>query len=289
MYPAPFLYHRPSGLHQALELLSRHKTDGVILAGGQSLVPRMNLRQETPKNVVDLNRIADLSTLAVVDDVLEIGAMVRHQSLCWDAEVSGLSLPSGFAQLLGRMAGAIGNLPIRLRGTIGGSLANASPKAQWALLSLLLDADIVIENAGGARCERYAEFLNRDGRTTLKPGDMITRVKIKVPSAHWRYGFAQLAPQQNRPASAFALAAVTLQDACVRDCRIAVGACTPVPCRLQALEDWLSGRPASVDGGNDLADVAKAAVRQQAFDLEPYLEHLAAVAITRAVAQALGH
>ncbi len=109
----------------------------------------MNLRQATPKNIVDLNRIAELSKLAVADDVLEIGAMVRHQSFCHEGAIGVLSLPSNLAELLGRMAGAIGNLPVRLRGTIGGSLANASPKAQWALLSFLLDADIMIENAGG--------------------------------------------------------------------------------------------------------------------------------------------
>ncbi|MEN3150768.1 FAD binding domain-containing protein [Neorhizobium sp. IRAMC:178] len=287
MYPASFRYHRPSGLHHALELLSRHKADAAIIAGGQSLVPRMNLRQATPKNIVDLNRIADLSKLAVVNDVLEIGAMVRHQSFCCEAAIGHLSLPSGFAELLGRMAGAIGNLPVRLRGTIGGSLANASPKAQWALLSFLLDADIVVENAEGMRCERCIQFVKGDGRTTLKPDDIITSVRIKVPPEDWRYGFAQLAPQPSRPASAFALAAITLEDARVRDCRIAIGACTPVPCRLHALEDWLSGRRASASGSDDLVEIAAAAVRQQGGENQPYIEHLAVVATTRAIAQAL--
>uniref|UniRef100_UPI003100AB88 hypothetical protein n=1 Tax=Neorhizobium sp. EC2-8 TaxID=3129230 RepID=UPI003100AB88 len=115
----------------------------------------------------------------------------------------------------------------------------------------------------------------------------MTNVRIKIPPAEWRYGFAQLAPQPNRPASAFALAAITLEDAHIGNCRIAIGACTPIPCRLPALEDWLSGRRASISCGDDLVEIVAAAVRQQGSGSEPYIEHLAVVATTRAIAQAL--
>jgi carbon-monoxide dehydrogenase medium subunit len=133
--PAPFTYHRPETLEEAVRLLAEFAPqDGRVLAGGQSLVPMMNLRLARPAFLIDINAVAGLDRLAVEDGLLRIGARVRHAA--FDRPLQ----PGPLTAMLADVARHIGHYPIRIRGTFCGSLANADPAAEWCLVAATLDA-----------------------------------------------------------------------------------------------------------------------------------------------------
>jgi carbon-monoxide dehydrogenase medium subunit len=148
MKPAPFAYHRPQSLAEALQLLAELGDETRPLAGGQSLVPMMNMRVARPEHLVDLNDLAELDFIREGEGTVEIGAMVRHRA------VERSDLIAATHPLLPAVARTIGHDAIRERGTVGGSLALAHPSAQWPLLGVLLDAriDLASQTAVG----RYA-------------------------------------------------------------------------------------------------------------------------------------
>src|SRR5579871_3704619 len=138
MKPAPFEYHAPKTVDEAVALLAKvASADGRILAGGQSLVPTMAFRLARPAHLIDINGIAALKRLAVADGKLAIGACVRHAAF-YQPVVDG---PLG--RLLARVVRNIAHHPIRTRGTFCGSLANADPASEWCLIAATLGADMV--------------------------------------------------------------------------------------------------------------------------------------------------
>ena len=147
MKPAPFSYHRTRSVPETVALLADLGDGAKILAGGQSLVPMMNFRLARPSALVDVTRIPGLDYLRAGPDGLRVGALTRHRTieLCRDPAVL-----DGFA-VLPRSARWIGHYPIRARGTLGGSIAHADPAAEWCLLAVLLDANVVLAGPAGQR------------------------------------------------------------------------------------------------------------------------------------------
>jgi len=156
MKPAPFRYHTPRSVDEAVALLADvGPNDGRVLAGGQSLVPMMALRLARPEHLVDINAIAELGRLAIDGNWLSIGACVRH------AAFHGKVVGNPLGALLGEIAHHIAHLPIRTRGTFCGSLAHADPSSEWCLVAAALGAELVaqsrqqsgatLRNAGGCR------------------------------------------------------------------------------------------------------------------------------------------
>src|SRR5437899_6161269 len=144
--PAPFAYHRPASLPEAVGLLAElAPEDGRILAGGQSLVPVMAFRLARPAHLIDINRVAGLDRLVAEGGVLRIGARVRH------AAFHHPLVKGTLGKLLATMVGHIAHYPIRLRGTFCGSLAHADPAAEWSLVAATLDAELVAVNTSGER------------------------------------------------------------------------------------------------------------------------------------------
>ena len=185
MKPPPFLYHRPLELEGALEVLSREGDEAKVLAGGQSLVPLLNLRLVRPSHLVDLNRVTGLPGLRQVDGELRIGAMTRTVEL----ETSPLVAASW--PLLARGAAEIGHVQIRNRGTVGGSIAHADPAAELPALLLALDGRAVVQSVRGRREIPAGDFFRGLFTTALEPDEVV--VELRVPPQRGGSGFAEFA------------------------------------------------------------------------------------------------
>ncbi len=187
MKPAPFEYHRPASLAETFDLLDRYGDDGRLLAGGQSLVPALNLRLATPRAVIDINRIPDLDAIRVTADGLVIGALARQEAL------ERSPLVREHAPLIAAALPHIGHSAIRARGTIGGSLALADPAAELPACVVALGATIRVGRRGGSRDIAADDFFRGIYTTALAPGEIVTEILVPRPAAGWRWGFDELA------------------------------------------------------------------------------------------------
>ena len=176
MKPCVFEMHRPRELLEALELLERHGDDARLIAGGQSLVPMMNLRIATPAILVDLNTVSGLSGIHRDGDVIRIGAMTRQQSLL-DNELIRQHVP-----LMAEATRHIGHYSTRSRGTVGGSLANADPSSELALVAVTLGADLTIRGRTQTRIVGASDFFIDALRTALEPTEILTELAVAVAS-----------------------------------------------------------------------------------------------------------
>jgi len=187
MKAGDFDYARAESLPQAIALLSRHGEEAKLIAGGQSLVPALNLRLSTPALLIDIGRLPELRGISVRDGALRIGALTTH------AELLRSPLVRDHAPLLVRAAAHIAHPAIRSRGTIGGSLANADPAAELPACALALGARLVAEGGGGRRVIPAEEFFTGLFATALAPDEVLVAVEVDLPSPSARWGFAELA------------------------------------------------------------------------------------------------
>src|SRR2546427_4548692 len=168
MYPANFEYKRPTPVDEAVALLAQHGDAAKLLAGGHSLIPAMKLRLAQPKVVVDIGRISTLSYIREAGGKLAIGAMTTHQ------EIAASRLLHAKCPLLPETASHIGDVQVRNRGTIGGSLAHADPAADYPAAVLALGAEMVIASTPGARTVKADDFFVDMLTTALRPGEILT-------------------------------------------------------------------------------------------------------------------
>src|SRR5258708_10607628 len=174
MIPANFDYIAAKSLDEAISLLAKHKDDAKILSGGHSLLPAMTLRLMQPKVLIDLGRIRDLSYIKEEAGQIRIGAMTTH----FQVEISDVLRRS--CPLLPNTAGHLGDMQVRNKGTIGGSLAHSDPAADWPAAILALDAEIVATSAKGDRVIKSTDFFVEMLTTSLGPGEIFR--EIRVPS-----------------------------------------------------------------------------------------------------------
>ena len=193
MKPATFDYHAPTTVDEALTLLQgADDADAKLLAGGQSLVPAMNLRMARPAVLIDLNRVAGLEGIRCDDGEWRIGAMTRHSTIEDSPELADQVpvLPAVVAQ--------IGYRPIRNRGTIGGSLCHADPSAEWPLLARLLRMDIDLQSARGSRTVAADEFFEGVFTTRRRARRAVDRRPLPPPDARMEMGFHGVRAQSRR-------------------------------------------------------------------------------------------
>jgi aerobic carbon-monoxide dehydrogenase medium subunit len=181
-----FAYAKPGSLPEVLELLERHGAAAKILAGGQSLVPSLNLRLSSPELLVDITGLAELKKISLTDGTLRIGALVTHTELERSDEVTK-HLP-----LLSEAVPHIAHIAIRNRGTIGGSLALADPAAEYPACALALDALLVIESAKGRRSVAAAQFFKGLFETDLNLGEIITAIDFPLARQGDKSAFLEL-------------------------------------------------------------------------------------------------
>ncbi len=266
MKPASFDYAAPETVDEVLALLATHGPQAKVLAGGQSLVPRMAFRLDRPSVVVDIGRVAGLDGVTTVDGELSIGARVTHRRL----ELGVSSDPLG--RLLTLAGRHIGHLPIRVRGTFGGSLAYADPAAEWCLLATVLGARIGIASARGHRFVDAGDFFRTplgaplapddffgtasSFATALEPDELIDEVRLPLLGPGGSVGFAEFSRRENDSAFVSAAAAIEIDEGEVKRAFVGVGGRGTGPVRAREAEAALVG---SRVGPADAVDAARAA------------------------------
>jgi aerobic carbon-monoxide dehydrogenase medium subunit len=247
--PPRFKYHAPSALDEALDILARfQKEDAKVLAGGQSLVPLLNMRLARPGHLVDINGVNELSYIRVGGaGELSIGALTRHRAVERSADVGRTS------PLLAEAIPLVGDRQIRFRGTVGGSLAHADPAAEIPTVAAALDATLVIRSIDGTREIPAAELVAGYLTTVLEPTEMIVEVRLPPAPAGAGFAFLELVRQHGAFAIVSAAAMVTVADGVVQDARLCLGGVGPGPVRAHRAEVFLRGQLATEDAFGEAA------------------------------------
>lgn len=281
MKPAAFSYHRPASVEEALALLARFGAEAKLIAGGQSLVPMMNMRLASPAQLVDINDLSELAQLRVRGDRLEVGALARHSAIA-ESPVAAEHCP-----LLARAARTIGHYAIRERGTIGGSLAHADPAAQHALVAVTLGAQLTLARQGSQRVLEASEFLQSAMTTALAPDEMVVAVSYPRAVAGEVSAFRMFNQRHGDYAMVAVAATLTLAEGRVAGLRLGVGGTGPVPQRLDAVAAVFRGRVASVDWIAEVARAARDAVAPEEHPRVPalYRKELTETLVARALAR----
>lgn len=259
MKPAKFDYHAPATRDEALALLARYGYDAKALAGGQSLMPMLNLRLARPAVVVDLNRVAGLGGIAEGPEGMIIGAMTRQR------QVERAAAVRERFPLLAAAVPHIAHFQIRNRGTVGGSLAHCDPAAEIPALCLALDAEIMAVSIRGRREIAAADFSLGLFATALDPDELLTEVRLPWLDAEgesrWRWGFREVCRREGDFALVGAIALLRLDgdDVC-REARIAMFGVGDGPERMPAAEAALLGRAVDAAARAEAAALVSAAV-----------------------------
>jgi carbon-monoxide dehydrogenase medium subunit len=206
MKPAPFEYHAPDSIEQAVELYGQYSGEAKILAGGQSLVPAMNFRVVQPSVLIDLNRVAELSYLREDGDVIRVGAMARERHLEFDPSIAK-HLP-----LLHEATPFIAHPQIRNRGTIGGSIVNADPAAELPVLMVALSARLKACNTSSERWIDAQDFFVGMFTTALEPDEILVEIELPFSPPRTGWSFMEVAPRAGDYAMLGVAVLVTLDE-----------------------------------------------------------------------------
>jgi len=285
MIPASFDYIAARSLDEAISLLAQHKDDAKILAGGHSLLPAMKLRLMQPRVLIDLSRIKDLSYIREEAGQIRIGAMTTH----FQVEISDLLRRS--CPLLPETATHLGDMQVRNKGTIGGSLVHSDPAADWPAAILALDAELVARGAKGDRTIKAADFFVEMLTTALQPGEVLR--EIRIPAAKSSVKPAQAYVKVRHPASGFAVVGVAVNLAIdggkCQSAAIGITGVSPKAYRASKVEGALKGN--ALDGKTLSAACAHVAdgvdVNSDLYASAEYRKQLAAVYTRRALELAI--
>ena len=274
MKPAPFAYHRPATLDEAFSLLERYGPDARLLAGGQSLVPALNMRLATPAALVDINRLPGLDTIGVAPEGLTIGALARQEA------VLRSPLVARHAPLVAQAMPQVAHLALRTRGTVGGSLAQADPAAELPACAVALEAVLRVVRRGAAREIPAARFYRGIYTTALEPGEILTGLVIPPLAAGWRSHFSELARRHGDYALVALAAHGRIADGAIGEARLVFAGVGLTPLRAGRAEAAVSGRRP------DAATLAEAG-RALDADLDPPADIHASAALRRHLARVL--
>jgi CO/xanthine dehydrogenase FAD-binding subunit len=284
--PAPFEYFAPTDIEEALVLLAQYGDEAKILAGGQSLIPLMNMRLARPRVIIDINGLSELAyTSPGSHGALAIGALTRQRA------VERSNLVQTHNPLLAAAMRYIGHVQIRNRGTIGGSLVHADPAAELPALHLALEAEFVLRSTTGQRVLRAADFFLTYLTTAIEPVEMLTEIRLPPWMGQWRWGFQEVCRREGDFALVGAVAVLQMdaQTVCQR-LRLTLFGAAGTPIRLQRAEEMLSGRQVDDRMLNDVAKVV-AEVLEPDSDIHAsaqYRKEVGGVVARRALEAALG-
>ncbi|HYW71988.1 MAG TPA: xanthine dehydrogenase family protein subunit M [Pyrinomonadaceae bacterium] len=283
MIPASFDYKRANSLDEALSLLAQNE-DARILAGGHSLIPAMKLRLTQPSLLVDIARIKDLSYIREEDGQIRIGAATTHY------QIESSELLKQICPLLPACAAHIGDVQVRNKGTIGGSVAHADPAGDWPAAVLALNAELVVASKNGERTIKADEFFVDLLTTALEPGDILREIRIAKTNGQSAHAYTKMA----HPASGFAVVGVAANltlnasGGCER-ASIGITGVSAKAYRAGAVESALAGAALNEQ---TIANAAAHAtdgidVNGDLFASADYRRHLAVVYTRRAIEAAI--
>jgi len=283
MKPARFDYHAPADVEDALALLTRYGGEAKLLAGGQSLVPLLNFRLSRPAALVDLNRIASLAYIHELDGHVALGAVTRQRAIEFSPVVAR-RLP-----LLTEATRWVGHLPIRSRGTIGGSLAHADPSAEYPAVLAALDGRVVARGPRGERVLGATELFQTYLTTSLAADEILLEVRFPAMPEGAGYAFEKFSRRHGDFAIVGVAAVIVGEGARCTTARLAIAGVGAVPMRLRAAEEILER-----DGLGERAVEAAAARAAELVDPDSdihasaaYRRNLTRVLTARAVRRAI--
>jgi carbon-monoxide dehydrogenase medium subunit len=284
MKPPPFTYCDPESVDEAVALKSEYGIDALVLAGGQSLLPMLNIRLARPEALIDINKIGDLQKIERWADILEIGAGVRQYEL-EDHPLVGELVP-----LLPEATGYIGHIENRHRGTVGGSLAHADSAAELPGTAVALDATAVVQGPSGTRTIEAQDFFRGGMTTALEPEEILVAVRYPVMPQAAGHSFVEVARRVGDLALAGAAAVVNLdEDGRFASVSVGVLSISDTPVRACAVESALIGETPTEE---NIARAAKEIVPlvtsgDDMHATRAYRRHLASVVVRRAVIAAV--
>lgn len=285
MKAAPFAYHRPDTVADAVALLGEYGDDAKVLAGGQSLVPMLAMRLTHFENLVDISRVAELRNIERRDDQVWIGAGTPHALVGMDDEVAE-SVP-----LLTLSTPHIGHFQIRTRGTLGGAIAHADPAAEYAAVALALDATIEAASPRGRRTIPAAEFFTGLWETSLAADEILTAVSFPVWSGRCGFSVQEFARRHGDFAIAGATVAVELDDQdTVTRCGIGLLGLGSTPERGTPAEQAVVGRAVTDVTPEELGRLAMSGLEDVPADLQgtaSYRTRVGATMVARAWTEAI--
>jgi carbon-monoxide dehydrogenase medium subunit len=253
--PAPFAYHAPKTVDEAVAMLAELSADdGRVLAGGQSLVPMMAFRMARPAHLIDINNVAGFDRLAVEGDTVSIAPCVRHAAFHRPAA------PGPTGALLASVVAHIAHYPIRLRGTFCGSLAHADPASEWCLTAVTLGADIVTLGARGSRIIAADDYFQGMMMTALAEDELAREVRLPLLPGDTRFGFYEFSRRAGDYAIAMALATYRLRDGVIVEPRLGLGGAEERPRRMAQAEAVLAGQKPGAELFRAAGEAAAAAI-----------------------------
>jgi carbon-monoxide dehydrogenase medium subunit len=280
MFPANFGYVAAKSVDEALQLLAKHGDGGKLLAGGHSLIPAMKLRLASPRTLIDLATVPGLGGVKIEGNNLIIGALTVH------ADVAASELVRKHLPGLADAASVIGDMQVRNRGTIGGSVAHADPNADFPVILTALNASFVARSSSGSRSIAADDFFTDFYTTTMTANEILTEIRIPLPPSGSGTAYVKLP----HPASGYAVVSAGVlvnRDSSGRcaSARVAIGGLGSGPVRALATETELQGKPLT-------PEVIAAAAAKAADGTDPdgdtyasgeYKRHMATVYARRAI------
>ena len=256
MYPRPFHYYRAGSLREAVTMLSELGDEAKLLAGGQSLIPLMKLRFASPKHLVDLNFVPGTSYIKQSGRSLRIGALTRHAEI--EHSATAAKVP-----IIHDCAAGIADVQVRNRGTIGGSIAEADPSGDWAVVLLTLATTVRCIGKDGKREIPLQQFITDAYTTALQHDEIVSEIVVQVPPK--KSGGAYLAFKRAAPVYPTGSAAVqlTMQGNTCTEASIALGCVGLVPIRPTEAEAALRGQELNANTLSRAAEAAEAAADPQ--------------------------
>jgi carbon-monoxide dehydrogenase medium subunit len=283
MFPASFGYVAARSVEEALELMAKHGEDGKLLAGGHSLIPAMKLRLQSPHTLIDLGTVPGLCGVKVDGNQLVLGALTVH------ADVAASDLVRKHIPGLVDAASVIGDVQVRNRGTIGGSVAHADPAADLPVILTALNAALVAQSSSGTRTIAVDDFFTDFYTTALNANEILTEIRVPIPPSGSGTAYAKLP----HPASGYVVvsagALIRQTSGTCASARIAIGGLGSGPSRAIATEMDLQGKPLT-------AQIIAAAAAKAAEETDPvedtyasteYKKHVATVYARKAIEAAV--
>ncbi len=230
MKPAPFSYKKVSEIGQAFDLLDKYGADARLIAGGQSLIPTLNLRLSAPQLLIDISALNTLRGIEVVGNEVRIGALTRH------VEIERSPTIAARLPLLAQAMPHVAHAAIRNRGTIGGSLSLADPAAELPACVLALNASMVLASSRGERRVKAMDFFKGLYATALDAYEILVRIDIPLPASGERHHFNEFARRHGDYALVGIAAVCGIQGSAPRELRLVFFGCGDRPLRASHSE-----------------------------------------------------
>jgi carbon-monoxide dehydrogenase medium subunit len=239
MKPASFEYVRPKTIEEALQLLDKHGDEAKVIAGGQSLVPMMNLRMARPGILVDINGLKELDYHRAHADYIAIGALTRHATLRKSALIREA------CPLMNAGYHYVAHGTVRNRGTLCGNLCHADPASEMPAVMLACEAAMVLRSVGGERVVPAKEFFQGLYATALLPNEILVEVRIPLHVSRWGYSFQEVSARQGDFAMTLVASLMHIQDGRIAAASVAYAGVTDRALRIETLEQRLVGQAPS--------------------------------------------